>query len=260
VPGPASVLALDAGSPTVSVALVRDGEGGGNGPSLAERSIEIGRSSRRLLGMIDEVLAEAGLRPGELGGLVALAGPGSFTGLRIGLATVLGLHQATGVPAVAVPTLEVLALAGSQTPSPDGDPPRRVVAAVDVLRGEWAAQEYRPAEGGGPPVATGAAERVPAGALAARLAGDTPVRAIGFGIEGLAVAFHRGGASPGQDGDRSPPGLSLPPGLELAEPPPLAAVAARRAVSGPWHPWDAGTLTAPIYFRPPAATLPRPRR
>ena len=70
---------------------------------LAERSMEIDRSSGRLLEMIAEVLAEAGAKPADLGGVVALAGPGSFTGLRIGLATALGLHQALGVPATASP-------------------------------------------------------------------------------------------------------------------------------------------------------------
>ena len=245
MPEPAPVLALDTGSPTVSVALAVRGEGGGSGPRVRERAVEIGRSSQRLLGMIDELLAEAGLRPAELAGLVALAGPGSFTGLRIGLATVLGLHQATGVRAVAVPTLEVLALAGSAGRDAGGGPARCVVAAVDVLRGEWAVREYRrsgAAGTGGDLVAAGGAERLPAGELADRLAHRAPVRAVGFGIESLAPASGR------------------LPAVELVEPPPLAAVAARRAAAGPWHAWDAGTLTAPIYFRPPAVTLPRPRR
>jgi len=270
---PGSILALDTGSPTVSVALALLDDEGDDGVRLAERAVEIGRSSRRLLGMIDEVLGEGGLAPADLGGVVALAGPGSFTGLRIGLATALGLHQATGVPAVAVPTLEVLALAGSPAVAAESAPPR-VVAAVDVLRGEWAVQEFRRAENDGGLVADGAAERVTAGELAGRLAAETPVRTVGFGIGGLAVAFHAGGTRPDDDFGDSPrrserpsgpavdaaAGPALPPGIELAEPPPLAAVAARRALARPWHGWDAGTLTAPIYFRPPAATLPRPRR
>jgi tRNA threonylcarbamoyladenosine biosynthesis protein TsaB len=242
---PLSVLALDTGSPTVSVAVaILEGNGRG-APRLAERSIEIGRSSRRLLGMIDETLAEAGIGIGELGGLVALAGPGSFTGLSIGLATTLGLHQATGVPAMAVPTLEVLALAGAATSRPGAGAGSPIVAAVDVLRGEWAVQEYPPRGEGEDLVATGPAERTPAAELARRWADGEAVRVIGFGVDGFAAELGTAGS---------------PPHVELVEPPPLAAVAARRAIAGPWHGWDGKTLTAPIYFRPPAVTLPRPRR
>ena len=127
---PPLLLALDTGSPQVSVALGRGIQ------VLAERSVEIDRSSGRLLEMIAEVLAEAGAQPADLGGVLALQGPGSFTGLRIGLATALGLHQALGVPATAIPTLRVLAAREEET----------VVAAVDALRGEWSAQAFRAGE------------------------------------------------------------------------------------------------------------------
>jgi tRNA threonylcarbamoyl adenosine modification protein YeaZ len=123
------LLALDTGSPLVSVALGRDGH------LLAERSVEIDRSSGRLLEMVGEVLAEAGAQPADLGGVLALQGPGSFTGLRIGLATALGLHQALGVPATAISTLRVLAARAGE--------PGTIVAAVDALRGEWSAQAFR---------------------------------------------------------------------------------------------------------------------
>lgn len=131
-PAMALHLALDTGSPQVSVALGR------NGRLLAERSVEIDRSSGRLLDMIGEVLEEAGARPADLAGVLVLQGPGSFTGLRIGLATALGLHQALGVPATAVPTLKVLAARAAV----EGV----VVAAVDALRGEWSAQAFRDGE------------------------------------------------------------------------------------------------------------------
>ena len=67
-----------------------------------------------------------------------IAKPGSFTGLRVGLATVLGLHQALGLPATALPTLEVLGCLGPG----DGS---TVVAVVDALRGEWFAQRFESA-------------------------------------------------------------------------------------------------------------------
>ncbi|HEV7515153.1 MAG TPA: tRNA (adenosine(37)-N6)-threonylcarbamoyltransferase complex dimerization subunit type 1 TsaB, partial [Thermoanaerobaculia bacterium] len=92
-----AVLILDSGSPLVSVAVGR------GSAVLAARAMEISRSSALLLAMVDAVLGEAGLEVAALSGVAALAGPGSFTGLRIGLATVLGLHQALGLAATTLP-------------------------------------------------------------------------------------------------------------------------------------------------------------
>jgi tRNA threonylcarbamoyl adenosine modification protein YeaZ len=223
------ILAIDSASPVVSVAVAMDGS------VRAERAVEIGRSSERLLAMIDEVLREGGLDgPRGLAGIVALAGPGSFTGLRVGLATVLGLHQATGVPAAAVPTLPVLAAA---VPAEPGEELR--VAAVDVLRGEWAAQDFAPPADGQPPPPLGDASRRPAAELLAAIAGRRATL-VGFGVA-LTDALDSG---------------ETPPGLRLLEPPPLAATAALLAAAHP-PAWDAGSLTRPLYFRPPAVTLPK---
>lgn len=219
------VLALDAGSPRVSVAVAR------GGVVLAQRSVEIARSSRRLIAMVDEVLARAGAGPRDLGGLVALRGPGSFTGLRVGLATILGLHQALGIPATALPTFPVLALAAA---APDG----RVAAAVDALRGEWFVQLFAP---GQVPRPEGRPRRLSV-AQVRRLAAST---LVGFGVE---EAFGAGAEEPPA------------PGLRLLEPGPLAGVALRLAHLAPPE-WDPGRLTRPLYLRPPAVTPPgRPRR
>lgn len=226
------ILAIDSASPVVSVALAVVGS------VWAERAVEIGRSSERLLAMIDEVLREVGVDgPRGLGGIVALAGPGSFTGLRVGLATVLGLHQATGVPAAAVPTLPVLAAA---VPAAAGEELR--VAAVDVLRSEWAAQDFAPPADGQPPGPLGDAGRRSAAELLVALAGRHATL-VGFGAAALADAL-----APAEP----------PPGLRLVEPPPLAATAARLSAAHP-PAWDAGSLTRPLYFRPPAVTLPKKR-
>jgi len=234
-PDPA-ILALDSGSPTVSVAVARGGE------TLVELSVEIGRSSQRLLPMIDQALAEAGVASGELAGIVALAGPGSFTGLRVGLATALGLHQALGVPATAVPTLATLA--GSVPRPRDGHRPRRVLALVDVLRDEWACQELT--VNGGPPRPVGEPERLGRQAVARR-AGEhsdaEPVWLVGFGVAALEPELAAALA-----GGR----------VHLHEPPSLAAAAARTATLFP-PAWDVRALTAPLYFRPPAVTLPKRR-
>ena len=96
------LFAIDSGSPVSSVALAWDGE-------LLTRKFAVGESSKRLLPLLDEVLSEAGGRLEQLEGLVGLRGPGSFTGLRVGLATLLGLHQSLKLRAGTATTFEARA-------------------------------------------------------------------------------------------------------------------------------------------------------
>src|SRR6266498_5219241 len=65
--------------------------------------------SERLLSAVDRLLADCGLAPADLEGLAVSVGPGSFTGLRVGIATVKGLAMALGLPVAPVPTLDALA-------------------------------------------------------------------------------------------------------------------------------------------------------
>jgi tRNA threonylcarbamoyladenosine biosynthesis protein TsaB len=67
-----------------------------------------GSHARRLIPMIDEVLHKAGWKLQSLDGLAVSIGPGSFTGLRVGLATMLGFRAVHGTPLASVPTLEGL--------------------------------------------------------------------------------------------------------------------------------------------------------
>lgn len=67
--------------------------------------------SERLMPAIDRLLADAGWAPADLSGLAVAVGPGSFTGLRIGLSAVKGLALALGIPIAAVPTLDAMAAA-----------------------------------------------------------------------------------------------------------------------------------------------------
>jgi tRNA threonylcarbamoyladenosine biosynthesis protein TsaB len=66
--------------------------------------------SERLMTAIDTILRQSDLTLDAVDAFAAAAGPGSFTGLRIGLSTVKGLSYATGKPVVTVPTLEAFAL------------------------------------------------------------------------------------------------------------------------------------------------------
>ncbi|HSQ78783.1 MAG TPA: tRNA (adenosine(37)-N6)-threonylcarbamoyltransferase complex dimerization subunit type 1 TsaB, partial [Nitrospirota bacterium] len=65
--------------------------------------------SERLMSTVDRVLKDTGIAIADFGGFAVAIGPGSFTGLRIGLSTVKGLALATGKPVAAVPTLRALA-------------------------------------------------------------------------------------------------------------------------------------------------------
>jgi tRNA threonylcarbamoyladenosine biosynthesis protein TsaB len=65
--------------------------------------------SERLLPAVHRALSDARIPLEALGGIAVSTGPGSFTGLRIGLSTVKGLAYATGLPVVGVPTLEAMA-------------------------------------------------------------------------------------------------------------------------------------------------------
>jgi tRNA threonylcarbamoyl adenosine modification protein YeaZ len=230
---PAPLLALDTGSPQVSVALARGGE------IAAFRAAAMERSSNQVLEMMREVLAETGTRPADLGGVVALRGPGSFTGVRIGLATAFGFHQALGLPATGISTFEMLAEAAEAT---EGS---ITLAAVDALRGEWSVQAF--SGGSVSPVALGEP------ALVAGAAIPDLFDRLGAPQEGRIVA--------GFDLDRLAALPAWPREIRLFTPGaerPLAVVAALGAAE-PSLVWDAGLLVTPIYARPPAVTLPRPR-
>jgi tRNA threonylcarbamoyladenosine biosynthesis protein TsaB len=98
-----AVLAVDAATEACSVALL-------NGDALNGRSSEGGLShARRILGMVDEVLAEAGMTLSMLDGIAASIGPGAFTGVRISVAVAQGLAFGADLPAVGITTLEALA-------------------------------------------------------------------------------------------------------------------------------------------------------
>jgi tRNA threonylcarbamoyladenosine biosynthesis protein TsaB len=89
----------------------------------------------------------AGVRIGDIDLFAVAAGPGSFTGLRIGIATVQGLAMARNRRVVPVSALEAVAAAGGAGPGVAGLRAARIAAWIDALRGEVFAQVF---EGSGP--------------------------------------------------------------------------------------------------------------
>ncbi len=110
------VLAFDTATPVAASALVRDGE------LLGERASR----AATVLADADELLRGAAHAPADLEALVVGTGPGSFTGIRIGLAAARGLALALGIPVAGVSTLDALA-AGSPGALPVIDAQRREV-------------------------------------------------------------------------------------------------------------------------------------
>lgn len=98
------ILAVETATSWQSVALIDDDRVLGTHEQEAG-----GAHGSLLLPAIDQVLSESQVRLSELDGLCCSAGPGSFTGIRVGLATCLGLRAASGIPLALVPTLEAMA-------------------------------------------------------------------------------------------------------------------------------------------------------
>jgi len=92
--------------------------------------------SERLLAAVDRLLGDCGMAPADLEGLAVSVGPGSFTGLRVGLATVKGLAMALDLPVAPVPTLDALAAR-----LPFADAP--VCPILDARKGEVYLSLYR---------------------------------------------------------------------------------------------------------------------
>jgi tRNA threonylcarbamoyladenosine biosynthesis protein TsaB len=130
------VLAVETATAWQSVAIL-DGD-----RVLARLDQEAtGSHARVLLPAIDRLFSTTGLVPAKLEGLVVSIGPGSFTGLRVGLSTILGFRTITQLPLAVVPTLEGMAwnLRGS---------PERLCPVLNSRRGEvyWAVFRWSNAE------------------------------------------------------------------------------------------------------------------
>ena len=187
--------------------------------------------SERLMSAVDRLLADCGLGPADLDGLAVSVGPGSFTGLRVGLATVKALAMALDLPVAPVPTLDALA---SRLPFADAP----VCPILDARKGEVYLSLYR-WRGGRMAREWDYLALAPEGA-AARL--ELPVILLGDGVEACRPWLGRLGA-----GAQVAPAVQRLPSAAAVAGLGLAVLAAGGGVSA--------EALAPLYLRPSEAEL-----
>jgi tRNA threonylcarbamoyladenosine biosynthesis protein TsaB len=230
------ILSLDTTTRTGSLSLEDEGE-------LLETFIGDGGRTHatRLPGDILDVLSRHGKTLADIDLYAVAAGPGSFTGLRIGIATVQGLAFAHGRPVVGVSALEALAEAGGAQAAP------LVAAWMDAQRGEVYACLYRRSDCRWASVADPVVGR-PDAVLSAWSAwtGETAVRFVGDGAVAYGSLIDE---AFGQRGEVVRPVPALSPAIAR-----IGRLEARgeHAV----HP----RAIRPIYIRRPDAELVRDRR
>jgi tRNA threonylcarbamoyladenosine biosynthesis protein TsaB len=123
------ILAIDTSTEQAGIAL-------SNGRQVAERSWAAGRTqTTAVLPAIEHLLEQAGITLGDLAAIAIATGPGTFTGLRVGISIAKGLVLAQDIPLIGVPTLDVAAKNASE-----GE--QRVVAVLPAGRGRVVWQLY----------------------------------------------------------------------------------------------------------------------
>lgn len=212
------VLAFDTTAAAVSVALWRDGQ-----VVAAARQMMDQGQAEALMPLIESVMGKSGARYAELDRIAVTVGPGSFTGVRVGLAAARGLGLAADKPVIGVSTTEVVAAAVSDA---DG---ARILAAIDTKRGDFYVQQFDANT-----QALGEIAVVAGAALAAWLS-ENSIVIVGDGA--AEAARHLGARAR----------------LSSADPLPDAAVLARLAASR--APIEGGPL--PLYARAPDAVMPQ---
>src|SRR5580658_8246903 len=157
----ANVLAFDCAGASCACAVLADGIVATREIAAMERG-----QAEALLPMIERAMARAAMRFSDLDLIAVTVGPGSFTGVRIGLATAHGLALATGLPLIGVTSFAAVA-AGIGTEERCGLP---LAVALESRRAELYLQCFAPDGEAGLIAPEAAAARLPPGPLA--LAGD----------------------------------------------------------------------------------------
>ncbi|MCP4937446.1 MAG: tRNA (adenosine(37)-N6)-threonylcarbamoyltransferase complex dimerization subunit type 1 TsaB [bacterium] len=135
-----NILALDTSMQACSVAILTTDASGGARMSACYEQRERGHAEH-LMGMIDEALSKSGLSIKQMNQFAVCRGPGTFTGVRIGIAAARGLAMTCAKPLIGINTLQVMAArvrheVKNQTNSPPADQNCNLGIAVDARRGE----------------------------------------------------------------------------------------------------------------------------
>lgn len=134
------LLAIETATTVCATAVIEDSEVKSEA-ALDEKYVH----AEKLMTLVDKALVQAGCALGDVDGIAVSIGPGSFTGLRIGLSVAKGLSFAVGLNIIPVPTLHALALRSINFNL--ALPGEQVLAVLDARRDEVYAQLFR-VEGG----------------------------------------------------------------------------------------------------------------
>jgi tRNA threonylcarbamoyladenosine biosynthesis protein TsaB len=233
------LLAIETATRTAHVAIVAM-----NGDPLASDKFTADRHSTNLLGLCDRLFAQTQTTPAVLGAIACSAGPGSFTGLRVGMAVAKGLALPYGTRLVLVSSLRTLALDIALLP--DSTSSVIYVPCIDAGKGEVHAQEFT----GVPQELTEISEplRLSPGDLCERLRSRTNERFVVAGPE--LAKFSELSPLAALPHVRFFQDMAGPSSLSLAK---LALIALQRGEIT-----DLGTA-APTYGRAPDITKPKPK-
>ncbi len=210
-----NLLALDTSTPVAALALHRT-----DGASFLAVTDPATRLGRSLLPTIHNLLKDAEMRPGDLEYLAVGLGPGSYTGLRVGVTAAKVLAYALNRPVIGLDSLDIVARG-----APTG--PLRLVVASDAQRGDLHVAEFLRESPQAPPVRLGPTRIEAATDLVARL--DPSTTLIGPGASKIRAAD---------------------PAIDLPSPRPLLELALEAARAGQFA--EVWTLE-PVYLRRSAA-------
>lgn len=227
-----NILGIDSSGPVASCAVMAD--------DRIVHSIALNHGlthSEALMPAVDEALRASGLTCADIDAFAAVAGPGSFTGVRIGVCTAKGLAHAAGKPCAAVHALEALAMnfygfGGLICP------------ILDARRGQVYCALFDASEG--MPRRVAPDDAVPLGELLARLPADRRVMFAGDGLTAHAQAIRD---CMGARAMLAPPNLR-----DLRAEAACALAAVRRSE------WMPASVLAPVYLRAPQAERERNAR
>lgn len=163
------LLALDTATATTTVALLDSDR------PIAERHLASASHSRTLLPAIEELLRDAGRTPRSLEAIAVGRGPGSFTGVRIGVTLAKSLAYALNIPLVGVSTLRALA---HNVRAGEGE---WIGPCLDALKGQVYGAIFRPTPGGMETIRPEKAD-VPGDFAEALKAGGATCRLLGSGV------------------------------------------------------------------------------